>query len=159
MIINIKDKIKLCITINAILLIIIILCVIFFRDDQQAKYIKFGPSDSLSLLGVKINTWNKYIFVCGLMALIKVLEVIINEIGNPILNFNIYNPDKKVIIEFTKNELHIMASIMAMISSIRNVFMVIVSITQIDLALIMAVVSEIVSIFTVRLLLNEKVFK
>lgn len=45
-----------------------------------------------------------------------------------------------------------------MIDAIRNVLMIMITITQIDIAIFGAVISEITCIFTVRMLLNEKSF-
>jgi hypothetical protein len=75
-----------------------------------------------------------------------------------ILGFSIYNPDKKIITEFTKNELQFYANSMFIISGIRDVFTVLLSISQIDLAIYNVLTSEIASLITIRLLLNEKQF-
>ena len=88
----------------------------------------------------------------------KIGEAIVNEIGSPILGFNVYNPDKKIITDFTKNELNFLANAMWMINGVRGVISVVITITQFDLALSSVLLSEIASIFTVRFLLNEKEF-
>jgi hypothetical protein len=85
-------------------------------------------------------------------------RVFINEIASPILGFNIYNPDKKVITEFSKNELQILANTMWFINSITNSLFVMITISQIDIALLRTLYSEITTIFTIRMLLNEKEF-
>ena len=48
---------------------------------------------------------------------------------------------------------------MYLIDGIRGVLMIMVNITQIDIALFGVIISEFTSIFTIRLLLNEKKFK
>ena len=83
------------------------------------------------IISVKIDTYTKY--GCLLGMIINIMKVVSQEIGIPILGFNVYNPDKKHITEFTKLELQ--ANTMFMISSIRSMFMVLVSISQIDIAL------------------------
>ena len=87
------------------------------------------------------------------------MNVVISEVANPIIGFNIYNPDKKIITEFTKNELQFYGNTMYLIDAIRNVLMIMVSITQIDIALFGVFISEFTSIFTIRMLLNEKIFR
>lgn len=78
----------------------------------------------------------------------------------PIIGFNIYNPDKKVITEFTKNELQFYGNAMFLIKSIiSKVFLVIIAITQIDVALVSVLFSEFISLFTIRMLLDEKTFE
>ena len=47
---------------------------------------------------------------------------------------------------------------MYFIDSIRNVFMIMLTISQIDIALWGVLISEFTSIFTIRYLLNEKKF-
>ena len=44
----------------------------------------------------------------------------------PILGFNVYNPDKKIITDFSKNELNFLANLMFTINSIKSIFMVII---------------------------------
>ena len=91
-----------------------------------------------------------------LIAFFNISQVIITEIAHPILHFSIYNPDKKEIIDFTKNELQFYANSMYMVDSIRNALMIMITISQVDIAVFGAIVSEIAGIFTVRKLLDEK---
>jgi hypothetical protein len=85
--------------------------------------------------------------------------VFINEIANPILGFSIYNPDKKVITEFSKNELQLLANIMWFINGLIGTLFVMVTISQIDIALLRTLYSDVTTIFTIRMLLNEKKFE
>ena len=78
--------------------------------------------------------------------------------AHPILGFSIYNPDKKIITEFTKNQLQVYGNLMYLIDSVRGVFTILVTISQVDIALVGVLVSEITGIFTIRMLLNEKQF-
>jgi hypothetical protein len=48
------------------------------------------------------------------------VEYIIQDIAGPIMGFNIYNPDKKIITEFTKNELQLYAQTFWFLSSIKG---------------------------------------
>ena len=82
----------------------------------------------------------------------------IDEIANPIISFNIYNPDKTVIEDFSKNELQIYGNLLYGIDATKQVFLIMVSITQIDIALVSMFASELASIVTIRMLLNEKTF-
>lgn len=74
------------------------------------------------------------------------------------MGFNIYNPDKKVITEFTKNELQIMANCMWFINSLIGALSIMVTISQLDIAILRVVYAELTSIYTIRMLLNEKEF-
>lgn len=76
------------------------------------------PNNNLYIMSVKINTKIRYLFLQVFLCLSEIVRVIVNEIASPILGFNIYNPDKKIITEFSKNELQIMANCMWTINSL-----------------------------------------
>lgn len=139
-----------------------IVIVIVFYFQSYDKYFRWGIPDSnkepLIVLSVKIDNYYKYACVLGLIAGIRIIKVGVSEITNPILSFTIYNPDKKNIAEFTKNELQFYANFLYLIDNIRYVFTLMITITQIDLALFSVLVGEITTLFTIRMLLNEKTF-
>jgi hypothetical protein len=108
---------------------------------------------------VHIDTWTKYIITLVFIAIVDIIRVISEEIGMPIINFNIYNPDKKVITEFTKFELQLYGNSMYALTSIRGVFITLISITQFDIALWSLLIGETSALFTIRALLNEKIFE
>ena len=155
---NKAQKLRTCIAANLCLLIMITIPIILL-DNGTSSYFKWGWSDDLVLISIPINTKSRYISVCVYIVLIKASGVLIGEIAGPILGFNIYNPDKKVITEFTKNELQLYGNLQWLIGGFKRLMLIMVSITQIDLALVGMLSSEIMSIFTIRLLLNEKEFK
>ena len=150
-------KVWLCLIGNIITMILVLIFVCIFRDDSS-KYFRFGPNEDLIVISILINTWNKWFGLILFIGIIKSCDVLVNELGSPILGFRIYNPDKKVIDDFTKNELNFLANAMWFTNSFRTVLMVVVNITQFDIALSGMIMSEILSIFTVRHLLNTKKF-
>jgi len=150
-------KVWLCLIGNVITMILVLIFVCIFRDDSS-KYFRFGPNEDLIVISILINTWNKWVGLILFIGIIKSCDVLVNELGSPILGFRIYNPDKKVIDDFTKNELNFLANAMWFTNSFRSVLMVVVNITQFDIALSGMIMSEIISIFTVRHLLNTKKF-
>jgi hypothetical protein len=100
----------------------------------------------------------RYITLLSVIAFINAGRIIVEEVGMPILGFTIYNPDKKHVEGFSKNELQFFANAMYIVSGLRNIFMMVVSISQIDLAIWSLLVGEFTSLFTIRMLLNEKTF-
>ena len=152
-----KRKLFWCLISNVFILTVVIVLIVVFRDPDS-KYFRWGPHDDLIVVSVKINTLSKYFTLVAIIVSVKIVEVLVHEIGMPVLGFSVYNPDKKIITDFTKNKLQFYANAMFMVSSIRQVLLVVVSVTQIDIALISCCISEITAIFTVRLLLNEKKF-
>ena len=154
---SIQYKIRLCIIGNAltVLLVAIPVCIL----NEQGAYFRFGPSKDFMLISVTIDTWSKYIITLIFIAIIDIVRVISEEIGMPIINFNIYNPDKKIINEFSKCELQLYGNSMYALSAIRGIFVTMITVTQFDIALWSLFVGEFASLFTIRLLLNEKTFE
>jgi hypothetical protein len=154
---DLRRKIVWCIVGNFITVILVMIPIIVLNDGST--YFKFGPNSDSVLISVTIDTDIKYIAVLGLIAVINIIKVLSEEIGMPILGFNIYNPDKKVITEFSKLELQVYGNLMFMLAGLRGIFTIMVTVTQFDIALWSLIVSEVTSMYTIRTLLNEKEFK
>jgi hypothetical protein len=152
--VSIQNKIRLCILGNAITVLLVVLPICLL--SESGNYFRFGPSDDFILINIKIDSSAKYFSVLTFIAMINIIKVISEEIGAPILGFNIYNPDKSIITDFTKCELQVYGNTMFMLSGLRNIF---ITITQFDIALWSLLVSEGASLFTIRMLLNEKTFQ
>ena len=75
------------------------------------------------------------------------------------MEFSIYNPDKKIITEFTKCELAFFANSMFIITHTRNVFDIMITVTQIDIALYSVISTGCASIIATWFLISEKEFK
>ena len=155
---DINRKLKICVFSNLLLLSFVISIILLFKDDKST-YLRWGPQDDLIIISVAINNMTKYFMLLGIIAIIKISDVVIAEIASPIIGFNIYNPDKKVITDFTKNELQFYGNSMYLIDANKAVLLIMVNISQIDIALWGVIVSETTSLFTIRMLLNEKEFK
>ena len=155
---DINRKLKICVFSNLLLLSFVISIILLFKDDKST-YLRWGPQDDLIIISVAINNMTKYFMLLGIIAIIKISDVVIAEIASPIIGFNIYNPDKIVITDFTKNELQFYGNSMYLIDAIKAVLLIMVNISQIDIALWGVIVSETTSLFTIRMLLNEKEFK
>ena len=153
----IKRKIYTAISINLLTLFLIFILVIF--SSVKTSYYTYGPNDNLSLFGIKIDTLTKYICLHIFMIISETSEVFISEIAMPFIDFNIYNPDKKIITDFTKFELNIFANLMYTLNALKKLLMLIVSISQFDIALCKVIYSELTRIFTIYFLLSEKKFK
>jgi hypothetical protein len=152
-----SKKVWFCLMGNVITMVLVLSLVCVFRSPKST-YFKFGPSPDLIVISVEIDTWRKWVLLNVFIWMVKGCEVLVNEIGSPILGFRVYNPDKKIIDDFSKNELHFLANAMWFVNGFRSVLMVVITITQADIAFSGMIVSEVVSIFTVRHLLNCKTF-
>tara|TARA_B100000900_G_C20582992_1_gene718328 strand:+ start:949 stop:1479 length:531 start_codon:yes stop_codon:yes gene_type:complete len=155
---NVNRKLKICLLGNFLLLMFVLALVVIFRDDKS-KYLRWGPQDDLIIISVAINDFTRYGMLLFCIMVINISDVLIQEIAMPILGFNIYNPDKKEITEFSKNELQFYGNAMYLINAIKAILLILVNISQIDIALWGVLVSETSSLFTIRMLLNEKTFK
>ena len=142
---------------NIVLLLVVVSLITYFQHGDS-KYFRFGPSGDLIVISVNINTKKRYGILLLIVSLVKMTKVIVEEIGMPVIGFNIYNPDKKVITEFTKNELQFYGNTMYLTSSLRQIFEIMVTISQIDIAIYSVIISEVTTVFTIRMLLNEKRF-
>lgn len=152
-----SKKVWFCLIGNFITMILVLIIVCVFRSPKST-YFKFGPSLDLIVISVEIDTWTKWVVLNVFIWIVKGCDVLVNEIGSPILAFRVYNPDKKIIDDFTKNELNFLANSMWFVNGFRTVLTAVITITQIDIAFSGMIISEIVSIFTVRHLLNCKTF-
>ena len=152
-----NKKVWLCLIGNIIVMLLVIIVVSVFKDNS-GKYFRIGPQPDLIVISVQIDTWFKWTMVLLFIGFVKGCDVLVNELGSPILGFRIYNPDCKTITDFTKNELNFLANAMWFTNSFRGILMIVINITQFDIALFGMCISEFVSIFTIRHLLNEKTF-
>jgi hypothetical protein len=150
------NKVRLCLFLNSCLVLFIGFYITNFASDS--KYFCFGPSEDFIFISVQINTTQKY---CSLLTLIfvnDIVRVIIQEFGDPVLYMNVYNPDKKEITEFSKAQLYFYANSMFLINNIRYIFTILISVTQIDIALFSVLVEQVIVIITIKMLLDEKKF-
>ena len=150
------NKIRICLGLNAFLLIFVSSFITIFAE--KSSYFRFGPSEDFIFISVPIDNYNKYTLLLTLIFFNDIIKVLIAEIGEPVLIFNVYNPDKKVITDFTKCQLLFYANTMFFISNFRRVFELLISVTQIDIAIFSIINEQIVSTFTVWFLVNEKKF-
>jgi len=153
---NQLTKVRLCLFLNSCLVLFIGFYITNFA--AESKYFRFGPSEDFIFISVQIDTTQKY---CSLLTLIfvnDIIRVIIQEFGDPVLYMNVYNPDKKEITEFSKLQLYFYANSMFLVNNIRYIFTLLISITQIDIALFSVLIEQIVVIITIKMLLDEKKF-
>ena len=149
-------KVQVCLALNIFLLAIILSSVISLGKEN--KYFRMGWSDDFVLVGISIDSNFKYVTLLLLIAVMNAIKVIVSELGEPVLIFNVYNPDKKIITDFTRKQLLIYANLFFFVSNTRRVFDILITVTQIDIALFSIVLEQIVSMCTVCLLVKEKRF-
>ena len=149
-------RLVLCLAANVGLLLLLVGLIWRFADESA--YFRFGPSDGLRIVGVPINTWSRYACLHGLLLVTQAIDMLVSEFANPILGFNIYNPDKDVITDFTHCELQFFAQSLWLINGVRAALVLVVTISQFDVAVAKVVYTELTGLFTVFMLLSEKTF-
>jgi hypothetical protein len=155
---HVHTKLKCCLFTNIILVgcITLLVCI---SPKVHDTFMRFGPHPDLKLLGIPIDTWSRYWTFQFFLGWFQMTDMLIQELANPIMGFTIYNPDKKIITEFTKNQLQLYAQTFWFLTSIKGALMLLVSITQLDIAISKCVYNELAGVVAIRILLNEKTFK
>lgn len=150
-------QVNILISLLSLLMLFVPLCI--FSQGEQNGYFSFGPNDSFIVLGVVIDTWTRYFVLLGLLTVVWVKDLIVQEFALPILNFSVYNPDCTEITEFGKNELQLYAHAIYTVEGLKWVLQMVINISQFDVALAGVIIKNVVSIYTIRILLNKKTFK
>ena len=136
-----QQRLKICIVGQFMLLVGIIIPTVLLAN-KGSSYYRFGPNDELIIISIKINTGLKYGILLLYVFIFRVCKAFVNELGMPVLGFNIYDPNRKVITGFTRNELQIQANVMYTLNAIRSILEIQLAISQIDIAIISAVFQE-----------------
>ena len=147
---------RVCLIFNLITLIAIV-CIISIVGT--GKYLNFGPSEDLDIIGVKIDSWEKWAIVNILIVFISISDTFITEWGMPFITFRIYDPDCTVIKDVRPVELQILANGMYFCWSAKNVLYTLCYVSQIDFAIFRVISGELTTIITIRGYIKEKEFK
>lgn len=153
---TVNKTIQVCIFINTILLSCVA-CIIFKYADEDL--LKIGYSKDLVVIGVTIDTLDKYLILQFLIFLIEFCYALIYEYANPIMYFSIFNADKSVITDFSKFELQLYAQSIWFLTSLKNGMMLMVAIQQIDITMSKIIFNELAAAIVIRKLLNKKQFR
>jgi len=155
MYLTINKKIQICITVNFSLLVIIAAFVFNYADS---KMLRVGYSKDLIVMGIVIDTSTKYLFLHICIFFVEFWHSIIYEYANPIMYFNVFDADKKVITDFGKTELQIYAQSLWFLTTLKHGIMTLVAIQQIDITLCKIVYSEIAIAIVIYNVLKNKHF-
>ena len=93
------NKVRVCLVLNLILLFSI--CIVIFSCASSSPCFKFGPNEDFVIVSVRIDTNQRYVVLLLFIAISNFIKLLVSELGEPVLVFNVYNPDKRVITEFT----------------------------------------------------------
>jgi hypothetical protein len=151
---RVAKRTKLCLVGNVSLLTL--LTTFALVAAPEGGLFVFGPSPTLLVGRVVIDTWTRYCVLVILVCLFRSLSVVINDIGMPNLGFSIYDPTTEVVYGFERGELQLLANGMFMVTSLSNVFSVLVTVSRLDVAIISVLASELASAASIYYLLGKK---
>lgn len=153
-----SSKLKIYSAIGIHLFILFIISIGISFSSIKTSYYTYGPNNNLLLFGMKINTIERYIYLQLFIFLSEITDVLIKEITMPQIDFTIYNPDKKIIIEFNRFELQCFANLLYTLDSIKKLFLLMITISQFDIALSKVLYCGLTRIYTIYFILSEKKF-
>lgn len=145
-------NIQACIFTNLMLMLSVAIIICKYADIQ------YGYSKDLVIIGITIDTPHKYILLHCIIFTVEFIHSLIYEYANPILYFNIFNDERHTITDFGKLQLQLYAQSMWFLTSIKNGFMLLVSISQLDIILAKILYNEIAVALVIRNKLNNKIF-
>ena len=156
---NKKQKIKLSIYINLILIFSAVISLFVFNNDHS-YYFRFGWSKDFVFISFNIDTPVKYIGLCFFIILINISDVLMTEFADPILHFTTYNPYKQIIEDFTRHDLQIYSNLIFFIHTFtKKFFHILITVSQIDIAFLSIITSQISGMIIINFLLKEKKFQ
>ncbi len=148
---------KLCILINLIILFISTIF-LFFSNKESSNYFQIGWSENFTFVSIEINTPERYFTLCLFIISLNISEIFLNDIAGPLIQFSTYNPYKNEIKDFTRFELELYSNIIIFIQLCKRFIQIFVILSQIDIALISLVSSQVSASFVIHYLLNQKYF-
>jgi hypothetical protein len=155
------DKIlilKICVFVN-ILFLAIFVSSFFILNNSESTYFNIGWSKNFVFVSYTIDTPFKYYTLCFYIILLNSMEVYLNDISYPIITFSTYNPYKKKINDFHRIELEMYSNIIFFTQTLKKMLQVMITLSQIDIACISLVSSQISAYFAIKYLLDNKSFE
>jgi hypothetical protein len=137
---NVRNRIFVAFYGNIVVAFMVI-CIVLTFNDGSSPYLRFGWNDNLSVLGV-----------------FEVLDVFINDTIYPYIMNNVRDNNVKEIKEFTKYETRLITNGSFFISDIKYSLYIMISISQIDIALIKVLIGGLACILTTNIQLSGKTF-
>jgi hypothetical protein len=152
-----SEKIHCYITWNTVLLLLITLISALY-SDENAKYWRFGPQSDLYVISLAIDTYSKYVALLAIIATIKISAVVESDTRS-ILSSNIYSSTTTSVTDFEKGELYFYGSSIYCINSIRTILIILINISQADIALWSTLMAWSCNTFVIHERLRKKVFR
>ena len=85
----------------------------------------------------------------------NISEILMDNIAVPIIQFSTYNPYKSTIVDFTRNELELYSNLLFFIQISKRLLQVFVTLSQVDIAVISWISSQLSAYYAIRYLLDN----
>ena len=150
---------KVSITFNVLIITIFLSCFYFFNETNgNDSYFNIGWSENFIFISIVINTPFKYFTLCSFIIVMNISEILMDNIAVPIIQFSTYNPYKSTIVDFTRNELELYSNLLFFIQISKRLLQVFVTLSQVDIAVISWISSQLSAYYAIRYLLDNKHF-
>lgn len=150
-----RRKLTTCVKINVCVISIgILICIL----NADFKKIRFGPSDDLYVVGIQVNTISLYIGFALYIITIQISLLFTEEFALPIIEFTVYNPQCEVIERFEELELMVLSIGVFFTKGILKGLKLLLAVESIDSIILLFLAEEIVTVYTVSILLKQKKF-
>jgi hypothetical protein len=137
---------------------VLVITVSILFQDKDNTYFKIGPHDQLVVISVRIDTTNKYIYLVIITIVVTLARAIQSEIGSSVLRYLIYDYKVDEIQDVNRCSLMFYANIIYFFQGLRDVFLILASISQIDVSLVILGTYQIVCFFSMIYLTKDKKF-
>ena len=106
-----------------------------------------------------INTASKYFAFCGFIVISNVSEVLMDNIAGPLIQFSTYNPYKHEVSDFSRYDLELYSNAVIFIQISKKLLQIFIILSQVDIALISLLSSQLSASYAIHYLLNQKEFR
>jgi len=135
-----------------------ILVIVFFLTSPSISFISFGPSDKLYVAGIAISSWGKYLALLTYITIAKMIRTTAQDAVIPFMQNHCYDTNVKVIYNYGRKEIIGLEFVNSVAFQFGHIFDLMVTISQIDLAVYELFVGEIVGSVILTFYLRDKEF-
>lgn len=152
---NDRKKLTTCVKINTcVILIGILICF----SNADFRKIRFGPSDDLYVVSIQVNTFPLYIGFALYIIIIQISLLFTEEFALPVIEFSVYNPQCEIIDSFEELELMVLTVGVFVTKGILKGLKLLLAVESIDSIVLLFLAEELVTVYTVSILLKQKKF-
>jgi hypothetical protein len=112
----------------------------------ENTYFLLGPNESFRFLGVQVDTWSKYAGVMIFQVISVAMEICTGDIVWPWIITNVQD-DTKTMLPYSRVKSWYIVQAVFFYGDVRQIFSIFLSLSQVDLALVAIVESQVITYF------------